>query len=352
MRSYNETECTSKYISLLFRLTHALSCVVLNARLALSGWFEMVPPDFAKGPFCKAVSELSSIMPRKFFTRTLIKGIRIVDDEDGKQTYKERIIKAGTVLRVSGNFSAKWRTCAETGVHKKKKEEWTTVEIKYLKCLDIDEQEVLLPCSARGKFNIIYEKGATDSRCIFRLKDIISDFDLPLKVRLIYGKAPVVPCIFTGMLALKDCALEDTIIGSTTMNKRNVLFEIPADSPCTVQTAENEDEYADLKTYIDAKHLCVKYALSYSTMIKLSPDLDTNQQLIQHIPTAKSKNRHSSLKTLDLITNISLTDDEPTDVFMESSDTDSIQSNEQASALPPGTMMELKEIKRQSTTNC
>ncbi|KAK3090064.1 hypothetical protein FSP39_008904 [Pinctada imbricata] len=135
------------------------------------------------------------------------------------------------------------------------------------------------------------------------------------------------------------------------MNKRNVLFEIPVSSPCSVQTAENEADFRDMKSYVDARHLCHKYARPYSTLIKLSPELDTNQQMVQHIPTAKSKDRNSSLKTLDLITNISLTDDEPTNVFMES-DTDSINSSDQASALPQGTLMELTEIKRHSTTNC
>ncbi|KAK3089446.1 hypothetical protein FSP39_003687, partial [Pinctada imbricata] len=167
------------------------------------GWYELVPPDFGRAPVCRTIAEISNIKPRKFFTRTPINGIRIVEDESGQRTFKERIINAGSVLRVNGDFSAKWKTTAETGVHKKKTKEWTTVEIKYLKCMGLDEKEVLLPFSARGKFNVVYEKGSNAVQSVFRLKDLVSDFDLPLKVRLVYGKAPVVPCIFTGMLVLK-----------------------------------------------------------------------------------------------------------------------------------------------------
>lgn len=111
-----------------------------------------------------------------------------------KKKYMERKIMAGTVLRVVSTFAAKWKVCAETGVRKKKKEEWLTYEVKYLKCMDIDEKEVLIPFTSQGKFNIVYDKSCDDNRSVFRIKDLVSDFEFPLKVRLIFGKAPVVPC--------------------------------------------------------------------------------------------------------------------------------------------------------------
>jgi hypothetical protein len=43
------------------------------------------------------------------------------------------------------------------------------------------------------------------------MKDILSDLTLPVKVRLIYGKPPVVPCIFTGMLVIKESKTEEVI---------------------------------------------------------------------------------------------------------------------------------------------
>lgn len=215
--------------------------------------------------------------------------------------------------------------------------------MNYLKCLDIDDKEVLISYSTRGRFNIVHEKGVKDSRTVYRMKDILSDLQLPLKVRMIYGKAPVVPCIFTGMLILKEQNKEDTIIASTILNKRNVLFELPVSTRCIVKTALDETDFENLRTYIDAQTLCKKFARSYGSLIKLSPELDTGQQMIQHIPTEKRKTRDESLKTLDLITNISLTDDEPRDYFMESSDSESLQSSDD---MPQGLgqMMELKEI--------
>lgn len=217
------------------------------------------------------------------------------------------------------------------------------MEINYLKCVDTDDKEILVPMTTRGKFNLVYDKGIKDGRSVYRFKDILTDLQLPLKVRMVYGKPPVVPCIFTGMLALKEQNKESTIIASTILNQRNVLFELPVSALCNVKTAVYETDYENSRTYIDAKLLCKKYSHAYGSLIKLSPEIDTDQQMIQHIPTEKRKTRDESLKTLDLITNISLTDDEPLDYFMELSDSDSIKSGE-VTPLGLGQMTELTEI--------
>ena len=302
-------------------------------------------------------------MPKKFFTRTNIRAIRIEQDdkpseggsqdEAGKQSYKERKVSAGTVLTVLGTFAAKWQNTATTGMFKRKNKEWTTIEITYLKCEDKDGSEILIPVTTRGKFSIIYEKGNRDARAIYTMKDILSDLQFPVKVRMVFGKAPVVPCIFTGMMILKEQSKSDSFIASTILNKRNVLFELPVKSKCDVREAVNAEDYENLRTFIDAKVLCKKYANSFSALIKLSPDLDTDRKTLQHIPTEKRKKRGESLKNLDLITDISLTDDEPRHFFMEdSSDSDSLQSAEipQLSPLSLGDMMELREINLPKTS--
>ncbi|XP_062575012.1 uncharacterized protein LOC134236870 [Saccostrea cucullata] len=311
------------------------------------GWFEIVPSDFGKSKVFTSIEEVSKIMPRKIFTRTTITGIRIVE-ENGQQTFKERKIPAGSILLVDSALSAKWETRAEKSVRKKKMEELTTIEIQYLKCTDTDQKEVLVPFSTKGRFSSVYEKDANNERSIYRIKDLISDFDMPTIVRLVYGKAPVVPCIFTGMIALRETVSEDVIIASTVMNKRNVLIEIPISSSCVVCFPENEEPLKGLKTFEDAQKLCEKYAVSFSSLIKLSSELDTHHMKVQYNPKM-SKVKDSGLKTLDLITNISLADDEPSDRFMES-DSDSIQSTDQS--MPTRgifKLLELTELKRKST---
>ncbi|XP_071148589.1 uncharacterized protein [Mytilus edulis] len=312
------------------------------------GWFELVPPDFGRVKYFESIEEVSKIMPVKFFTRTNVSGICVNNSDDNKQTYLQRKIPAGTVLKVDSTFKAKWRTCAEIGVLKKKQKEWITREIQYLKCIDNKEQEILIPFTAKGKFHPVYQKGSSDSKCVFRMKDILTDLTLPVKVRIIYGKPPVVPCIFTGMMVIKRRITEDVFVGSTITFKRHALFELPVSDDVKICTTKSEEQFIDMKSYKDAIQLCTKYSDSYSSLIKISPKLDTDHQMIQHIPTEKTKQRHESLKTLDLLTNISLTDDEPSTQFMESSrdDTESEQS------LTLGTLVELKELSNRRSMMC
>lgn len=316
------------------------------------GWFEIVPSEFGKAPVFRTIEEVSKILPRKIFTRTPMTGIRIIEGEDGQQTFKDRKIPAGSILVVHSTLSAKWTTCAErekgVGVRKKKMEEVTTIEIPYLKCTDIEQTEVLLPFSTKGRFSSVYEKDINNDRSIYRMKDLITDFDMPTIVRLVYGKAPVVPCIFTGVIALRETVSEDFIVASTIMNKRNVLIEFPVSLPVIAHFPNSEEPFSDLTTFQDAKKLCDKYALSFSSLIKLSPEMDTHHMKVHYNPQ-KSKTKESGLKTLDLITNISLTDDEPADRFIES-DSDSIQSTDQAKPTRGiFKLLELTEIKRKST---
>ena len=291
-------------------------------------------------------------MPRKIFNRTPLTGIRILEGEDGEQAFKERKIPAGSILVVDSVQSAKWTTCAERekgiGVRKKKVEEWTTIEISYLKCTDAEQTEVLLPFSSKGRFSSVYEKDINNDRSIYRLKNLISDFDMPIIVRLVYGKAPVVPCIFTGMIALRETVSADLIVASTVMNKRNVLIEIPVSLPVLAQFPKSEEQFSEINTFQDAKKLCDKYAVSFSSLIKLSPDMDTHHMKVQYNPQ-KSKTKESGLKTLDMVTNISLGGEEPSDRFMES-DTDSISSvNHSLPTKGVFKLLELTEIKRKST---
>lgn len=314
-----------------------------------TGWFELVPPDFRRASCFRSIEEVAKVMPRKFFTRSNLKAIRIDKGEDDEPKYLERKVKAGSFLRTDSVFTAKWKTSATTGVFKKKKTEWVTQEVKYLKCIDKDEKDILVPLSHRGKFNAIYEKGKLNQHSVYSMKDILSDLKLPVKVRLLFGKAPVVPCIFTGMLCIKEVHEDDVIIASTILNRRNVLLDLPVTSPVRVQLATREEDFTPLKSFEDAQKLCQKYAHMYSTLIKLSPKQDTDHKTFMYVPAdpALSREENEALRALDLITDISLTDDEPVDIFMNESETDSVSvgsfRSDDAPVMPSGTIVELTQ---------
>lgn len=56
------------------------------------------------------------------------------------------------------------------------------ISVQYLKCVDGDQKEMLIPLSHGGKFNAIYEKGKLNKHSVYSMKDILSDLKLPIKV--------------------------------------------------------------------------------------------------------------------------------------------------------------------------
>ena len=78
-----------------------------------------------------------------------------------------------------------------------------------------------------------------------------------------------------------------------------------------MQLVSNDEALQGMKSYADGKKLCEKYSSLYSSMIKLSPELDTGQKVIMHMPsTPSAKGRvDNALQDLDLITDIGLGND-------------------------------------------
>lgn len=256
-------------------------------------------------------------MPRKFFTRNSVSGIIITKTKTGETVYKERKIPAGVILKTDGLFKAQWKTETQSGLFKRKEKKYVSREIQYLRCLTPDRLEILIPFEQSGKFNAAYDRDrATETPySIYRMKDLIENCKFPMMVRLIYGKAPVVPCIFTGLLAIKDFQKRDTVIGSTIVNKRNVLFELPLDTCCNVQLSSDDDQFATLSGFKDARKLCKKYAVSFASMIKLSPDMDTDKELKEY--SLKQTSQSDNLQSLDLIKDMKIGDSQREQMFGE-----------------------------------
>ena len=53
-------------------ILHLHVCIVSRA-----GWFELVPPDFSRASCFRSIAEIANVMPRKFFTRSNLKAVRI-----------------------------------------------------------------------------------------------------------------------------------------------------------------------------------------------------------------------------------------------------------------------------------
>lgn len=62
-----------------------------------------MPSDFSRATCYLSIEEVAKAFPKKFFTRSNLKGIRI-EGEGDQQKYLERRIRAGSVLETKGKI--------------------------------------------------------------------------------------------------------------------------------------------------------------------------------------------------------------------------------------------------------
>ncbi|XP_071118269.1 uncharacterized protein [Haliotis cracherodii] len=198
-------------------------------------------------------------------------------DVNALQVYKEgdlpqpRVLYPGDVLSV-GNVHV-----TTTKAKKKMFKKSVSREEKFLRCTDYADREVLLPFDATGIFYSLKQKRKTEIP-IMHIKDIITDIKLPCIVKLVYGRFPVTPCIFTGMLKLEECHKDPSVIVSSVFNLKNILLEIPVTIPLMFRVAITDKSLIASKGYNNALRQCQEEMETYMRNIKVSQGQTTGAQ--------------------------------------------------------------------------
>ncbi|XP_067679434.1 uncharacterized protein [Haliotis asinina] len=167
-----------------------------------------------------------------------------------------------------------------------------TREKKYLLCSDQADREVMLPLDTAGVFYIVKYKN-TQKQKIMQIKDVIDSHSLPCKVKLVYGRVPLTPCIFTGVLNLNECNLETSAIISSVFNLRNILLEVPTSIPLMFRVAKSGSSLTNSSGYKNALDLCQENAERYMRNIKVAQSLPTEETRNQSTPPM-SRNKQIS----------------------------------------------------------
>ncbi|XP_067678480.1 uncharacterized protein [Haliotis asinina] len=189
-------------------------------------------------------------------------------DVNALQVYREgdlprpRVLYPGDVLKV-GNVHV-----TTTKVKKSLFMKSVSKEEKFLRCMDYADRELLLPFEATGVFYPL--KSGKKEFPIMLVKDIIADIELPCIVKLVYGRVPVTPCIFTGVMKLEECHKEPSVIVSSVFNLKNVLLEIPVTIPLMFRVAKNDSLLVDSGGYNNALRQCREDMETYMRNIKVS----------------------------------------------------------------------------------
>lgn len=236
-----------------------------------SGWFAVTyKPRVEPVPhFCQV-----GVLASSDCDTILIGGER---DVNALQVYKEgdlpqpRVLYPGDVLSV-GNVHV-----TTTKAKKKMFKKSVSREEKFLRCTDYADREVLLPFEATGMFYALKQKRKTEIP-IMHIKDIITDIKLPCIVKLVYGRFPITPCIFTGMLKLEECHKDPSVIVSSVFNLKNILLEIPVTIPLMFRVAITDKSLIASKGYNNALRQCQDEMETYMRNIKVSQGQTTGAQ--------------------------------------------------------------------------
>ncbi|XP_071117578.1 uncharacterized protein [Haliotis cracherodii] len=233
---------------------------------------------------------------------------------------QQRVLYPGDVLRM-GNLYV-----ATSKVKKSIFSKSVTLEERFLLCTDLTDREVMLPINATGVFYILKHK-TTQKPTIMQVKDIIAKAQLPCKVKLVFGRIPPTPCIFTGVLNLNEFHLETSAIVSSVFNLRNILLEIPTTIPLMFRVAKSDTSLLNSSGYTRAMGLCQNNAEMYMRNIKAA----------QGLPTEVNRNHTTPPARRDKQTNETTADSKPNAaVNMDS------KINEKKSASP----IEVKSLPR------
>lgn len=298
------------------------------------GFFGVIPESGRIPNYC-SISDIASVMPKRFFTCTKMIAMGIVTSDNKTEKYVQRAVPEASVLKVDGVFSAKWKTQAETGIFKKSQMTYTTPDIQYLKCIDTKGKTVYIPYTTEGKFYTLFDKDVSDQYALYRIKDLLRVFDFPLKVRLIYGTSPIADTEFTNLLCLNSKEEMEFIITSTVGHKRNVLLDIPVITSVFANLPAAEGSALEMDTVQEAITFVNKYASCFKRRIKRSlfkMDEVTEEEEEKEVQNEAKSGKMLQAKINSVNTAATTTQEIPLDLLkdvkVQSAKSDSKESND------------------------
>jgi len=238
--------------------------------------------DFAKvsGTVWSRVEEVAHARPRprSIIIREPVKCFRTVptatcQSPDGQgpeqRVYTQGEIPEGDVLKVGDIYTETLPTAPSSCCFGFLPGNKRGKEIKYLQCLDSDDQEILLEFSQMGQFSPVGEAGTNIDGAAYRLPDILPGRSLPVYVKLTYGQSPATPCSFTGLLRLEEVYMEETVIACCLGRATPTMVEFPIDSNIQFMCSLNGAEMLGHESVSKTFDFCDAHMEHYITTMKV-----------------------------------------------------------------------------------
>ncbi|XP_033737302.1 uncharacterized protein LOC117325293 [Pecten maximus] len=129
-------------------------------------------------------------------------------------------------------------------------------QVRYLKCRDEKNLDVLLPLSQSGEFVEVIPNQNGDGRLSVDSECLIKTSKFPALVRFLSGKRRPRLTKFTGLFTLLDSFEETTLFGCVLDPRGYTMIEIPISSPLKFQLALNKNDLSSNPVVKKANKLC------------------------------------------------------------------------------------------------
>ncbi|KAH3699084.1 hypothetical protein DPMN_074038 [Dreissena polymorpha] len=200
--------------------------------VAQKGWFEVLPENGQPVEYFDTIHAIVGLRCKQFLVRTSLVGYQL-SSENGVSSWVPLEIRPGEILTTGIIHMDQKKTKKKTlfrrlfswSNNSDKKEK----ELKYLQCFDSEHREIMVPLIMTGVFSPVGEPTSTNYDAVYSLHDLISAFNLPLKVQLIHTDAHSAGAIPSGVVLLERLQDNDSVLVSTHPYDENVTptFEIP-----------------------------------------------------------------------------------------------------------------------------
>lgn len=238
--------------------THRL--VSLEQRLSIpvtyKGWFELLSEDGRSIRPIETVLQLAKLFPKvnSVLVRQNVKACLL--NESDAVCDKSRVVTAGEQLTLTGDVSRQLPT--ESGPN-----------VRLLKCVDSNGETLYLRLDQKGSFMPI--ASPTDIMGVFRIKDVIERFRLPLTLKLVQGVWPKVDSSrFTGIIRLDWAYTDETAFVCPLDNKGTPrIYPVPTEVNLRLTSATNSKEVLESGVLTAVMAKCNRLVANYHNTIHL-----------------------------------------------------------------------------------
>ncbi|XP_022314297.2 uncharacterized protein LOC111118896 [Crassostrea virginica] len=229
------------------------------------GLFLRLQSRTAKDHTChRSIESLAKYKVRAFLNLSKMAAFQISKNPQSND-YIQINYTSGNVFLVDKVFLGTARVKSESILSRKSTQ---VQQMKYLKCRDEKDVEVLIPMSQPGEFIEALPSPVGNGRMSVNAESLIATQKFPIVVRFLSGRNRPRLTSFSGLFTLLDSFEETTLFGCILDPHGFTMLELPVSSPLTFQLALNTHDLYSHPVVKKALRLCDAKGQAYFRELK------------------------------------------------------------------------------------